>query len=126
MKLVNAGLTSDIEVYDRLKNGDVFYTSDGRTRIYYDASYLAKGDTPFRFGNRPLMCTWSYFSHWLKEESEPEWKPCFCWVADSSSESKVIDIIITNENSGFRSITGCCWKYAIPLTREEAEKYINE
>jgi len=135
MKLVNAGLSSCTEAYNRLKNGDVFYDKKTLSRIHYAASYLATGDTPFRLDSQPLMSVWSDIVSWREEKPEPEWKPCLCWVSNFElGKAKSADAVVITErmkatavsDQGFKSRNGLIWKYATPMTREEVEKYINE
>ena len=128
MKLVNAGLRSCTEAYDRLKNGDVFYDKKTLSRIHYDAGYLGPGDTPFRLDSQPLMSVWSDIGSWREEKPEPEWKPCLCWVSDRRKDRREAVAIVKEQISAgiFRAISGSQWAFATPMTREEVEKYINE
>ena len=125
IKRVNAGLTSESELYKRLFDGEIFYTATG-SKLYYSEPYALKGETPFRFDDKYLAGIATMYEL-LLSEVDVEWydvitKPVLCWVSDSSSKRKIFSALITSYTTGsnlpFKAGV-YNWKYATPVTPED-------
>ena len=137
MNLKPAGIKTVREAIERLMNGEVFYSPGGYEIIYDDVSVECSGDRygPFKVrGNgrsEHVNYLWEKVSDW---RIEYKWEDdigdgVLCCVSDSNRTPDARDflLIITGydreEDYPYRtSYTG--YKFATPLTLEEAKKYI--
>jgi hypothetical protein len=64
------------------------------------------------------------------EEKHVEWfedipeQGVLCWVGDSPKSTFITLVVSMSENNYFITKSNCYYNYAIPLTKEEVEKYI--
>ena len=119
MKLENANIESFAEAERRLRNGEVFYSKGQESKIYYSESFLPD-ESPYRLDNEPLGPYWDDFRKWQKEI---KWKPCLCWVSDSSKNKKNNATVIVTENP-YIDNEGIDWLYATPVTKEDLDNVL--
>lgn len=126
-KHVNAGLKSPADLAVRLEAGEEFWL--GGDRIHYDTTMIS----PFRAGSSALVTSWQRLDEMTTLVDCEWWEDIpghgvLCWVSDVSEEharrGTVRFIVAKNSACGFVDVGGFHWEIAIPLTPEEAKKYI--
>lgn len=133
-KYKNAGISNKSQARLRLEAGEVFYWSvfmDSGTTIKYDASFIMKGESPYRYGNFALKGVWNKFDEWYVEskwyEDIPE-RGILCWVRDGRYEDGHLARVIkynTNPATMFPYVTDAgIFIYATPLTNEEIKEFL--
>ena len=126
-KYVNAGIKSQIDLAQRLLDGEVFYDSN-ETSIEIDRE--GAGD-PFKSVARCVG--WNFFRG-LTVKKEIEWYedpdsfPCLCWVdhfdKNPRGDKHEADIIIGYEDRCYvPQRDGTPWRYATPVTDEELKEF---
>ena len=137
MKLKPAGIKTIREAIERLMNGEVFYSPGGYEIIYDDVNTLCDTDqrSPFKVirddgQSEPINGLWEILNWQIEHKWEDDiGDGVLCCVSDSNRTPDARDflLIITGydkeEDYPYRtSYTG--YKFATPLTLEEAKKYI--
>jgi len=134
MKLVNAEIKSKKELATRLMEGEVFWTQSGAKIYFLEENFQPYDAIPFRFDEIALDGSWEEYPDLQKEVI---WyknieKPVLCWCNDAegcdNQKSGALLLVKgytlkvssdypfdTNDNH---------WKYATPVTQEEASQWV--
>lgn len=141
----NANIDSEEEALSRLSKGEEFMYSD--SHIKFDESYIAKGESPFRyiyindFGevsfNVSLKLVLKLFKDW--RHNTTKWYenlsrpiPCHVWDSDQNKDLNIIRYIHKYDNTQsylgwgiypFIDSSNNNWRYAEPIKPEECLGY---
>ena len=138
MKLKPAGIKTVREAIERLMNGEVFYSPEGR-EIRYDDSNIACGSgrvNPFIIiepdgSCEPINLLWKRVSSW---QIEYKWEDnigdgVLCWVNDfnrtpgKNDYLRLITAYDKNSDYPYKS-KEVGYRFVTPLTLEEVKQYI--
>ena len=138
MNLKPAGIKTIREAIERLMNGEVFYSPRGCKIIYDDVNTSCGSDrySPFKLINDIVVCEpvnylWEQVSDW---QIEYKWENdigdgVLCWASDFNRTPgkhdylRFITIYDKNSDYPYRS-REVGYRFATPLTLEEAKEYV--
>ena len=138
MKLKPAGIKTIREAIERLMNGEVFYSTEG-WKIIYDDGNVECGtgrSSPFKFiydsdWSEPIDGLWEKVSNW---QIEYKWENdigdgVLCWVSDCNripckhDYLRLITAYDKSRDYPYR-VKEVGYRFATPLTLEEAKEYV--
>ena len=138
MNLKPAGLKTIREAIERLMNGEVFYSTEGCEIIYDDVNTSCglRLYSPFKIISgtdicEPVNYLWEQVADWqIKYEWENDiGDGVLCWVSDydripdESNFLKIITAYRKGQEYPYESEDDA-YRFATPLTLEEAKEYI--
>jgi len=123
MEFVNAEIKSKEDLVAKITEGLKLFVRG--CPLYYDQSYVYKGESPFRVGDSAIS---GLFYEYAEVQEELPWQhnlkntgPVLCWVSDNDRNARIhacmVESYQTSTSSRYRFICqdGCKFLYATPV-----------